>query len=334
MNKFKRRLGRYWPLMKVGLLVSLVVLLTLGTARLLPVAFRFLKSFQQITQKTELRQSDGRVNILLLGAGGADHIGFDLTDSLIFGSINLESGETLLISIPRDIWVDSMRAKINTAYHYGEEKKAGGGLTLAKAAAAEVVGQQIHYSILLDFDGFVQAVDLVGGLEIEVERAFDDFKYPVSGKEDIEPEEERYEHLRFDSGWQHLDGDLALKYVRSRYAENEEGTDFARSRRQQKALLAFKDKIFSSQTFLNPRKIKELVNIFGDSVKTDIQESEFSEFLELVLKIKESKVETVALDAELLATPPKSQYEGQWVLVPKDGSWDEIHQYIEQLLAS
>lgn len=332
MNKIRRRLASYWPLIKSGLLVLLAILLVFSTARLLPAAFQLLQSLHQMTKKSELRQTQGRVNVLLLGVGGSDHIGFDLTDSLIFSSTDLESGETLLVSIPRDIWIDSMKAKINTAYHYGEEKKPGGGLTLAKAVVSEVVGQPVHYAVLLDFSGFVQAVDLVGGLEIEVERALDDFKYPVPGKEDAEPEESRYEHLHFEAGLQQMAGDLALKYVRSRYAEGEEGTDFARSRRQQKALLAFKDKVFSSQTFLNPRKIKELINIFGDSIKTDIQENEHSGFLGLVLKIKESKIETVSLDGELLYTPTKSQYEGQWVLIPRAGNWDAVHQYVEGLI--
>ncbi len=325
MNKIRRRLSGYWPLMKIGLLGLLVILLIFTSAR-------FLRPLRQITRKAELRQSQGRVNVLLLGAGGSDHLGFDLTDSLIFSSTDLVSGKTLLVSIPRDIWIDSMKAKINTAYHYGEEKKTGGGLTLAKAVVSEVVGQPVHYAVLLDFSGFVQAVDLVGGLEIEVERAFDDLKYPVPGKEDAEPEENRYEHLHFDAGLQQMDGELALKYIRSRYAEGEEGTDFARSRRQQKALLTFKDKIFSSQTFLNLRKMKELINIFGDSVKTDISETEYSAFLEMILKIKESQIETVSFDGELLFHPAKSQYDGQWVLVPKAGNWEAVHQYVEGLI--
>ena len=325
MNKIRRRLSGYWPLMKIGLLGLLVILLIFTSAR-------FLRPLRQITRKAELRQSQGRVNVLLLGAGGSDHLGFDLTDSLIFSSTDLVSGKTLLVSIPRDIWIDSMKAKINTAYHYGEEKKTGGGLTLAKAVVSEVVGQPVHYAVLLDFSGFVQAVDLVGGLEIEVERAFDDLKYPVPGKEDAEPEENRYEHLHFDAGLQQMDGELALKYIRSRYAEGEEGTDFARSRRQQKALLTFKDKIFSSQTFLSLRKMKELINIFGDSVKTDISETEYSAFLEMILKIKESQIETVSFDGELLFHPAKSQYDGQWVLVPKAGNWEAVHQYVEGLI--
>lgn len=331
MNKIRRRLASYWPLIKTGLLVLLVTAL-IGTAvRLLPAAWQCLRSLHQVTRKAALQQSQGRVNILLLGVGGSDHLGFDLTDSLIFSSTDLASGKTLLVSIPRDIWIDSMRAKINTAYHYGEEKKTGAGLTLAKAVTAEVVGQPVHYALLLDFDGFVRAVDLVGGLEIEIKQAFDDFKYPVLGKEDAEPEEKRYEHLHFDAGRQQMDGELALKYVRSRYAEGEEGTDFARSQRQQKALLAFKDKIFSSHTFLNLRKMKELISVFGDSVKTDINETEYAAFLAMIIKIKESQIETASLDGELLITPPKSQYDGQWVLVPKAGNWNEVHQYIENL---
>lgn len=344
MQKLKRKYYKYLPMIKNFLkIIFICFLFYLLVFRLLPTTFRFLSSSMKKSglilsflkpRQPNLKNSQGRTNILLLGAGGADHAAPDLTDTLIFASLDLETGKTLILSIPRDIWVDSLKAKINTAYHWGEEKKKGGGLILAKATVSEILDQPVHYAVLINFDGFVKAVDLVDGIDIEIERTFDDYQYPVPGMEDAEPEELRYEHLHFDKGWQHMDGKKALKYVRSRYAEGEEGTDFARSKRQQKFILALKEKIFSLKTLFNPGKIKELVAIFGDSIDTDFLEKEYPEFLKLALKFDQAKIKTVILNEGLLYNPPKNKYDGQWVLAPLAGNWQEVHEYVEQLIAS
>jgi len=344
MQRLKRRFYKYFPVLKIPLAILFFFLfLYFLTFRLLPPAFHIISSlikkpafFLSLlkTGQPNLRNANNRVNFLLLGSGGANQAASDLTDSLLFASVNLKDGETVLLSIPRDIWVESLKAKINTAYHYGEEKKKGGGLILAKAAVSEVLGQPTHYTILIDFQGFIKAVDLVGGVDIEVERSFDDYKYPIPGMEEAEPEELRYEHLHFKAGFQHMDGERALKYVRSRHAEGEEGTDFARSKRQQKLLLAFKNKVFSIKTLFNPKKIKELAAIFGDSIDTDIKEGEYPEFLKLALKFDQNKLKTVLLDENLLYNPPQSEYDGQWVLIPKSGNWQETQEYVRKLLIS
>ena len=74
-----------------------------------------------------LKSNDGRTNILILGRGGASHEAPDLTDTMILLSIRLKDKQVSSISIPRDIWINSMKAKINSAYYYGEKKQQGAG---------------------------------------------------------------------------------------------------------------------------------------------------------------------------------------------------------------
>ena len=79
----------------------------------------------------------------------------------LFGvSLDFKKRKALLVSLPRDIWSPTLRDKINSAFHYGEEKKKGGGLTLAKFVVEEVLGQPVHYSILVDFSSFKGLIDL------------------------------------------------------------------------------------------------------------------------------------------------------------------------------
>lgn len=344
-GKVKRKIARHLYLARFLFFTLLIGLIILVLNYLLPVAWQLLQGvfresfFLTSGSVKDLKSTDGRVNLLLLGAGGESHKGADLTDTVIFFSATLKGDDVLMISLPRDIWIPSMRAKLNTAYHYGEEKKPGGGLVLAKAAVAEILDQPVHYAWLVDFEGFVKAIDLLGEIEIKVERAFDDYKYPVPGMELAEPEELRYEHLHFDAGPQTMDGERALKYVRSRYAEGEEGTDFARSKRQQNLILALKDKIFSVETVFNPQKAAELVKVFASHINTDIPEDNYASFLKLALKFKQQNLRSMVLNGGAeggegyLINPPKSQrYDQQWVLVPRTGDWQEVQKWVASLL--
>jgi LCP family protein required for cell wall assembly len=342
LNKIKRRVYRFLPFLK-GVFLAIVILVLfllarIGGVSLLKIFTSLRKSgFPVVSKEIQLKQKTGRTNILLLGLEGRGEKE-NLTDSLIFISMNLEKGNVVLLSIPRDLWVPSLQAKINTAYHYGEEKKQGGGVVLAKASAEEILGQPVHYVLCLDFNGFKNAVDLLGGINIEVERAFDDYKYPIPGKENVYPESLRYEHLHFDAGLQKMDGERALKYVRSRYAQGPEGSDFSRSARQQRFLLAFKKEVLSKETLLNPKKIVELVETFGNSIDTDVAVETYPSFVKLLLKIKEESIKRPVLNSGnggnggLLYEPTPQKYDNQFVLMPKNDDWNIVKDYVSALL--
>lgn len=322
---------------KIGILTLLlaVALISFGI---------FLFLFNQKQQKTvvgsffinakeNLKSTNNRTNLILLGIGGEGHKGADLTDSMIFASINYSNYSVTLLPIPRDIWVNTLKAKVNTAYHYGEEKREAGGIDLAKSAVSEITGQPIHYAVVLDFEGFIRAVDSIGGITVNVERAFDDYKYPIPGKENAEPEPERYQHIHFDKGTQHMNGERTLKFARSRHAEGEEGTDFARSARQQKIISAFLKKVFSTETLLDPKRLTSLRQDLSDSLQTDIQKQQYSSFLKIALEYKKrhNSLSTGSLEPYFHTPDSKTPYNNQWVLVPKK-DWQQVHDYVQDLV--
>ena len=279
-----------------------------------------------------LQPKPGRTNFLILGMAGENHSGQDLTDSMIFLSTENQTGKTLVLSLPRDIWIAPLRAKLNTVYHYR-------GMEETKKTVEEILGQKVDYGILIDFKLFTQLVDFLGGVEVEVERAFDDFKYPLAGKEndlcDGDPEYQcRYEHLHFEAGQQSMDGVMALKYVRSRNAEGEEGTDFARSQRQQRLLLALQKKIFTPKVMLNPWRTWQLLRITLTNIKTDVPSTDYFDLIKIALKWRRANFKMLVLNDGYLINPPTSKvkYDNQWVLVPKSGNWQEIHQYLQEIL--
>lgn len=346
---------------KIIIIAFLVLLIVLGkfivsTLNFSPVVFQYF-----FNHNIELKQTNSTINLLLLGIGGGTHDGPNLSDTIIFSSIDLKNNRITILSIPRDLWVPDLRGKINTAYAIGEQKKKGGGITLARAVVGKIVNQPIDYVVVVNFDGFVKAVDLVGGLDITVDHTLDDKNYPIEGKENDlcghTPEDItaftatasaemdfwnffpcRYEHLYIPAGKQHLDGKTALQFVRSRHAIGEEGTDFARSRRQEKVIAAFKDKLFSAETFLNPLKIVSLYTTLSENINTDINKNEIDDFIKLAQKMKNAKIQSFVLDygdvqqgrPGLLVNPPiSSEYGNQWVLIPRTGNnnFSEIQKY-------
>jgi LCP family protein required for cell wall assembly len=314
-------------------------------------------------KKIELKKTqEQRINILLLGIGGGKHEGPLLTDTIILASIDPEKKKATLVSLPRDLWIPSAKAKINTIYAYSEAKNKGSGLQKTKEIVSEILGQRIDYSFRIDFTGFIKAVDMVNGIDVDISRSFEDYEYPIAGKEQEDcgyKDEEfqkratdeaqleafpcRYEHLQFEKGVTHMDGETALKFVRSRHALGPEGTDFARSQRQEKVIRAFKDKIFSAGTVLNPVKIIGLIDILKDSIDTDIKRGEYDDFVKLAEKMKQAEINSIVLnvgDQEtgtpgLLINPKMSEEFGyQWVIIPRNGSeeYTEIHTYVSCLM--
>jgi len=354
------------PLEKAGkfkkivlIILSVIILFFVGKgvlkiARLSPFLFQLI-----FNRDINLKTNDDHINVLLLGIGGKNHQGPNLTDTVIFTSLSTKGDKITLVSIPRDLWVPDLDAKINTAYSTGESKRQGGGLVLSKAVVSKIVNQPIDYVLRIDFDGFVKAVDLVGGLSVNVDRTFDDYEYPIDGKEEdpcghsdtelaelatassqLEAFPCRYNHVHFDKGLQEMDGKTALEFVRSRHAQGSEGSDFARSKRQEKIIKAFKDKIFSLATLANPAKVISLYDILKVSIDTDIKDDEFDDFIRLAEKMKTAQTENAVLDTGdgkskrpgLLINPKSGEeYNLEWVLIPRkgNGNFMEIQKYID-----
>lgn len=179
-NPFKRRrtkniVKRLLPLVIViGVLIALAFFLITvsGTSSYVT----------SIISGTSLKSTDGRVNVLLLGIAGGSHGGPNLTDTIMVASYNLKTNQVYLFSIPRDLWLPSFRSKVNAVYQTGITQ--GNGLGLAKTVMGNILGLPIHFAVRIDFNGFIQAVDSLGGIDVVVDNTFDDYNYPIEGKED------------------------------------------------------------------------------------------------------------------------------------------------------
>jgi LCP family protein required for cell wall assembly len=343
-QRIKRRLLKHVWLVRIGLVTSIFLGVYLFFAL---TGFVFekvgLTNYTEVITNfifaptSKIESVGGRTNILILGKGGQGHEASNLTDSIIFASVSHPNSGISLFSLPRDIWIPAIRAKINSAYYWGKQKEEGGGLILAKSTVEEIVGVPVHYGMVVDFSGFIKIVDVVGGVEVDVERGFVDEKYPIPGREndlcDGDPVFAcRYETIKFEEGKQVMNGDTALKFVRSRNAEGREGTDLARAARQQKVLLAIRQKVLTPGVLVSPKKLLAIWNVVKDSVETDISASQGAILLRRALAGR-GKFQTYVLDEELLTNPPISpRWDNQYVFIPKAGDWGQIHSWVSQRL--
>jgi len=283
-------------------------------------------------------EDDDRVNILLLGIGGfengKEHDGPFLTDTIILGSFKPKTRQAALISIPRDLVMPVPGygwRKINAANAYGEAQNSGQGGELARQAISESLGVDIPYYIRLDFAGFKQIIDDLGGIDVDVEHVLDDRLYPIPGKETATTSE-RYEHLYIEAGQQHFDGERALKFVRSRQAGGAEGSDFARSKRQQKVLLATKEKGLSFGALINPYKISNVMDTLSRHLATNLQVWEIIRLFNLGKEVGEENIIHRVFDdsAEGLLVQAVTE-DGAYVLRPADGNFSAIKLVVQNI---
>ncbi len=286
----------------------------------------------------ELRgEKNDRINILLLGMGGKGHQGSYLADTIILGSIKPSTKEVAMISIPRDLTVpiDGIgRRKINAVNAYAESEEKGSGGRATAQTLEGLLDIPIHYYARADFQGFINVVNRLGGVDIYVEKTLDDYKYPVMGKEDAENYNSRYEHLHIEKGWQHMDGELALKYVRSRHAQGPQGSDFSRARRQQKLLHAVKEKFKSTDLLMKPSLIMDVMKELDNHVSTNM---EIWEIIKLWNMGKDIQTENII--RQVLEPGPQGLLRSYtststgYILLPKGGDFEEVQYMVKNIFS-
>ncbi|NTU70095.1 LCP family protein [bacterium] len=267
-------------------------------------------------------EGDGRINILLMGMGGEGHSGSYLTDTLVVVSIDPKTKDVAMLSIPRDFYIYIPKygySKINAAYTIGmKNNKNNGGISMTKDIVSDLLDLNIHYGVVVDFDGFKDIVDSLGGVTVDVEKDLVDTQYPT--------EKYGYETIRFKKGTQKMDGNTALKYSRSRHSTS----DFDRAARQQAIMVAIKNKALGMDTLLNPAKISSLMDALGSHLKTDIQLWEIQRLIEIFKEVDSNKIVNKVISPEegLVKT---SSINGASVVVPVAGDYSEIRKFAHEL---
>ena len=228
-----------------------------------------------------------RINLVLLGIDRRDDEPVDGTrsDTIMLVSIDPVRKSAAMVSLPRDLWVGIPgygSQRINAAHAFG-------GPALVKRTLSADFGFNVQYYARVDFRGFEEMVDSMGGVVIDVERPIKDDEYPT--------EDYAYQRIYIGPGPQLLAGKTALQYARSRHSEN----DFGRARRQQRVILAMRDRAL--QLDMLPRA-PALLGIVQQAISTDLSGTELLALARLASEIDADRVANVVVDTQL-ATPFK-----------------------------
>lgn len=304
------------------------------------------------------------VSIALLGYGGGTHAGGSLTDSILIVTIKPKLKQVLLLSVPRDLWVTiphiQQDSKINAAYSLGfderrwplatrpepyQTKKTAGG-ALARATVSNLLGWPVEYSAAVSFSGFVQALNTLGPITVNVPQSFTDEFYPLPDKETDACEKSeadiaaltatlsgfllekqftcRYETLTFEKGATTMDAETALKFVRSRHSEVA-GNDFNRSLRQQALIQAVRQKLLQPGVWL---KLPTLATQILKLVDTNLTLPTLTTWLTSFPEPTTYQIKSLNLSLNNVLVASKSA-DGQFILVPKpELGWSGLKQYL------
>ncbi|TAK94961.1 LytR family transcriptional regulator [Patescibacteria group bacterium] len=313
-------------------------------------------------------QADDRVNVLLLGMRGAEETGGGLlADTIMVVSIKPSTNQVSMISIPRDLTVqvpnNNFQSKINAVHFYGEDQGgAGKGLTYMEQVVGDVAGIPIHYAVSINFKGFRELVDVLGGVDVTLKEPFaellqfhephvcDPYVFTIpTGKYEM-----KYDHkgrvkvgsvhplcynknpecggsFELPAGTNHLDGEKALCYARARFSSN----DFERAARQQLVIEAIKQKALSVGTLSDFGKVSAVMDSLGQNMKTDMEAWEMKEFFALYQKMPNpTTTSRVLQDSEegLLYAAPQTPELG-YHLLPRGDNYDRIQALFQNVFS-
>ena len=296
---------------------------------------------------------DSRFAFLLLGYGGGNHQGGYLTDSVMVVIADPNHKTITLLSLPRDAWVPLLfngktaaYNKLNTAYafardptlfpdrldKYGGDHGAG---TFAMDTVSNLLGIPVTYYATLDFDGFRQMIDAVGGIDVDVPEGFT-LLYPRNDDASVDAS---WMTVRFQNGLQHMDGERAIEYARARETlandtsanDLNQGSDFARSQRQRLIIEAFKNRLFQPGGLVH---LPQLIGIAGQHVDTNYAVPAMTQFTKLLLDWKDVKIfQTAVTQDNYLEQGTGPSPENTYLLVPSstDHSWAQIRAFTRRL---
>lgn len=260
-----------------------------------------------------LSRFGSRTNVLILGLDRRPEQDQTVRSDVLM-LVTADPGEPRLslLSIPRDLYVDIPgygKSRINAAHLWGESQNRGAGPALAMETVAVNFGVPIHGYLRVDFDGFRAVIDAVGGIDVVVEERIVDNAYPTQD----------YGTMRIEipAGPQHMDGERALQYVRSRHG----ASDFERAARQQDVMMALVRRMTTPQTW--PR-LPAVAEAMMQHVDTNLGPLEMLRMAVTALRVGADGIEHHVIDRNM--TRPWTTPTGGAVLLPR---WDVINPLVE-----
>jgi len=232
---------------------------------------------------------DQTLNVLLLGSDQREGDPVWRTDVIMIAFLDVSNGRAAILSLPRDLYVNIPTRgwdRINIADFWGEYTKyPGGGPGLLDRVIEDNFGIRVDKFARVDFDGFKQIVDTLGGIDVNVPCELeDDFIDPTSPT--------GFRHFQVDAGINHMDGDTALMFVRQRHNTG----DVSRAQRQQRVVFALREKLLSPDIIT---KIPQLYGQLSSTVQTDFGAVDVPGLVQMGTRIKPETISGRVVDGTM-----------------------------------
>ncbi len=262
------------------------------------------------------------------------------TDTIIFGHLNSSKLTVSLVSLPRDLWNYSSSSKINQIYPVSLSKASP--LTSIKEQFLPIIGQPIDRVLVINTDTLAKIIDIFGGVDVYLPQAYRDTHFPNPAYiENPSPQIPTFITVEFPVGWNHIDSTNIDFFVRSRKGgETAEtgGTDLGRIHRQQLLLDSLFKKIKTDSSILEFDTLVKLYQLFHQELFTDITDNDlFSLILHyrrqlLNLSLQRFEVPVGANPQSSPIYDPGKLVYGQWLFLPSDKGYQQLHQFIKDRL--
>lgn len=299
-------------------------------------------SFNESLVKNTSDSEQPPINILFLGIVGEGSRGALLTDSIFILHLNpLLNKKISIISIPRDLWVQipnrSSAMKINNLYELenrGKKFPESNSFNLIKQKIEEITGLPLNYVAVVDLEGFKKLVDILGGIDIWIEKDIIDPNL-------VNPHNPS-EIFHLSAGWRHLDGDLTVKFIRTRYAP--EG-DFYRIEHQQQIIAAIKNKLTKLADVWNLITWLKIWQSLRGHYVTNLNFNTVWYIFTLIKNVPVSQIEYIKLtnrppDELLISSSINTQNNSSeeqkiYILIPSQGfeNYNKIHEYLKEKIS-
>lgn len=335
----RKRRGCLVGCLIVLLLVCIVGGFTIFTAQRVLAFGSAISTQSPLSSQTGYMGTSDRVNLLVMGYGGSGHDGAYLTDSMVVMSLLPQSHHTTLISVPRDLWVQNPAnsgnyTKLNAVYpvaagNTNTNPVAGGNAAAQKISL--ITGLQVNYWMTINFTGFKEFIDSIGGIDVNVPDSFNAC-YPKNDDASVDPS---WIKIQFNKGLQHMNGATAIMYARAREplevcgkgtSENQaELTDFARSARQQIMIKAALSKVKSISTW------PSMFNALTALEHTIYTNMSLADLMQFALKMDLTNAHRVGLSNQNVLVDSTAS-DGEYILAPANNNWQAIIDYVKQQL--
>ena len=327
---------------KKKVIITIVIIILLAIATIVAYGFIALSKVStifsgnpiDILTPARLKEDDyGRSNILVFGTSEDDegHSGAQLADSIMVLSVDQDTSDVAMFSIPRDLWVDYGMAcsvgysgKINATYLCGLES-TGNDQGAASQQFATTVGRllnmDISYYIKVDYGAISGVTDALGGIDVDIYSADERGIYDVQTG------------LNLPAGINHLNGEQALLLARARNSKGGYGlprSNFDREKNQQRIVQALQKKAFSLGVLANPQQALSILDSLSDNIKTNVTMSELRQALDIALQMGDQNIRDIDI-SDLLTT---GRIDSASAVIPTagQGNFAELQSYLRQRL--